>query len=180
MPDLEKLLALQIEEEHYFLEAHQTRIYFYSSIIAALVGGTIAGAIKVENKHIYLLLIVGPLIVFILAHLARKGTERFYKRYLESVFTRAKIEQALGLTKVPPSADTTSDYWTSESFIPQRFIKARKDRPTSEEFVASRLTTGYQKSTNQLFYAFQAIAVATAVGLILIYLNYPNPRLPSP
>jgi hypothetical protein len=171
MADLEKLLAVQIDEEHFFLEAHQTRIYFYSSIIAAVIGGAIAGAIRVENRLIYLLLLVGPLIVFILAHLGRRGTMRFYRRYLESVFTRAMIEQALGLTKPLSSLDAKSDYWVEESFIPQRFIRTRKECSTSDAFVNKRLNMGYQKATNQLFYAFQAIAVLMALGLILIYLR---------
>jgi len=169
MLNLEKLFPEILKEEHYFLDAHQSRISFYSTIIATILGATIAGAAKVDNKNAYLLLLVGPLIVIALAHLGTYGTRTFYRRYLESVTVRAKMEQTLGLTKAQDGDSSDSVYWKGEAFIPERHVEARKEFATSGEFVSKRMSMGYQKATEQLFSAFLAIAIILALVLIMIH-----------
>jgi hypothetical protein len=44
-----KLYELAINEEHHFLEQHQSRIAFYSGIVSALVAGTADGLFQASN-----------------------------------------------------------------------------------------------------------------------------------
>ncbi len=96
--NLLKLYELAINEEHHFLEAHQSRVAFYTGIVSALAAGTVAGLFQVTEWYHLLALCVGPLLIFVVSSIAIKGTLRLYQRFLEAVTTRAKIEQELGLT----------------------------------------------------------------------------------
>ena len=163
-----KLLEMTRDDEHTSLDAHHKRVAFYSSLISAILAATVAGAMRADTWLHYLLLLVGPVLVFSLATIARDGTFRFYQRFLEAVTTRAKLDQSLGLTDpdLLPRPDT--GYWLNESLVPPRYLKSRSDVTGSQEFIDKRKTTGYQRPTIRLLFTFQVIAVVMAVGLIVL------------
>ena len=168
MVDIQQLLDLTVREEQYALSAHQNRVAFYSSLISALFAGTVAGALQASATNHYLLLTAGPAIVFALCILGRDGTGRFYRRFREAVSTRAKLEQALGLTLPLEVPDQAEVYWPGESLIPPRYLKARHEQPSSEKFIDSGLRTGYQAVTIRLFLLYQIVASAIAAGLVTL------------
>lgn len=170
--ELLKLLELYIDEEHKFLESHQKRVAFYSSIISAVLAATIAGIFKSTESIHYLFLIVGPILIYIICLIALDGTFRFYQRYLETVTQRAKIEQLLLLTQPTVVNDRKNIlYWSDEPVIPERLLQSRMNMESSSIFIEQSKNKGYQKITKLFFILFQSIAFMLALFLILLYFN---------
>jgi hypothetical protein len=161
-----KVYELAINEEHYFLDAHQTRIAFYSGIVTALVAGTVAGLFKAEEWYFVAMLCVGPILIFLISTIAVNGSFRMYQRYLEAVTTRAKIEQELGLTKTRwGEADS---YWRFESLIPKRHIESREGHKSSEEFIKEYSTKGYHLWTISLFTWCKRLSIIGLPGIVFL------------
>ena len=164
---LEKLLEIEINEEQHFLEAHQKRVAFYSSILSAILAATIAGAMKATNSYHYMLLLAAPVLIFAISYIARDGTFRIYQRFLEAITIRAKIEQVIGLTEPMNKINNELKYWSEESFIPPRHLKARLGRNSTEDFIDVNKNAGYHRSSRNLFITFQV--VSAFIFLLLIY-----------
>ncbi|MDT8429563.1 MAG: hypothetical protein RQ757_12455 [Pseudomonadales bacterium] len=158
------LLKLHVEEEHHFLVEHQKRVSFYTSIVTAILGATVAGTINVEDTTHFLLLQIGPLLVFGVSRIAKDGTYRLYQRFLESITIRAKIEQELGLT-TPEASDIPNRYWEGESIVPPRHVLSRRASSSSSAFIKQHGNLGYHASTRRLLTTFQLIAIALSGGL---------------
>lgn len=173
MPDYERLLENCEKEEQFFLEAHHKRVAFYSSVISAVLAATIAGVTKAPEglSEYYLLLLAGPVIAVALARIARDGTFRFYQRFLEAVTMRAKLEQALGLTKPGTLPSKANDYWKDEPLIPKRYLDAREDKNalTSEDFIKKYSHLGYQGATRKLLVTIQIVSILLGVGLVALW-----------
>lgn len=168
-----KLLEHAVAEEHYFLDAHQKRVTFYSSLISAVLVATVAGVMKADSALEYVLLLIGPAVVFALALLAHTGTFRFYQRFLEAVTVRAKLEQQLGLTQPRVTDTSENEYWPEEPFVATRHIRSRRTK-TSEEFIKKYSRQGYQKPTVRLFCFFQCVAILLAALLVLAAITSTN------
>ncbi len=169
--DLEELLSLVIDEEHWFLQAHQTRVAFYTSFISAVLAATLAGTLEATKSIHFVVLMVGPAIVFVVSIIAQDGTYRFYQRFLESVTTRAKLEQALGLTRPSVDPKQAETYWSGEPLIPARYIDARISSASSYDFVQTHKHAGYHRPTRRLFIFFQALSILLLIILLLIALK---------
>ena len=61
------LYKLSVEEEHYFLSAHQDRINFYVSILTALIGAVIVGFFKALYWYHYILITIGAVMIIIVS-----------------------------------------------------------------------------------------------------------------
>lgn len=169
--NLEKLLEIEIKEEQHFLEAHQKRVAFYSSILSAILAATIAGAMKATSGIHYTLLLAGPVLIFAIAHIARDGTFRIYQRFLEAVTIRAKIEQVIGLTKPISELSHDAEYWVDEPFIPSRHMQARRKENSTEDFIEASKRLGYHRSTRNLLYTFQIVGFFILIVLIYAAIN---------
>jgi len=164
-----KLYELSINEEHHFLDAHQNRVAFYCGILSALFAGTVAGFFQASEWHHKAFLCIGPVLICALSAIAIKGTSRLYQRFLEAVTIRAKIEQELGLTKVPSvKTNVTDPYWQSEPITPPRHLKERKKFESSEIFIKKHKTRGYQLWTICWFWCFLVIGVLMLVGIWIL------------
>ena len=201
MPDLEKLLENSQKEEQFFLDAHQKVITFYSTLITAVLSATIAGVATApkERPECYIFLLAGPLMAIALAEIAKRGTSRFYRRFLEAVTMCAKLEQALGLTKRNVMAPNKDDYWPFEQLIPDRWLKSRKgisvstrgtwlenncpfvrccrlngvggeEVYSSENFIKHYMDLGYQHITWKLLMTVEIISVFLFIVLLLLCL----------
>jgi hypothetical protein len=165
--NLGKLLEIEIHEEQHFLEAHQKRVAFYTSILSAILAATIAGGMKAESGYHFALLLAGPLLIFVISHIARDGTFRIYQRFLEAITIRAKIEQAIGLTSpINELLDTPNIYWKDESFIPPRHLDARQKFKSTSQFLEESNKAGYHRSSCNLFLTFQFVSIFIAIVLI--------------
>jgi hypothetical protein len=162
-----KLYELAIDEEHYYLDAHQDGIAFYSGISSALVTGIGIGLFQASEWYHFALLCVGPVLIFAVSTIAVGGTLRKYQRFLETITVRAKIEQELGLTITQPSGTNAPDsYWQSEPIIPHRHIGNRRKYESSEAFINAHATMGYHFWATRLFRFFQWLSVLMFLGLL--------------
>ena len=167
-----KLYELSVNEEHYFLDAHQSRATFYSGFISALVVGTVAGLLRANDWKQLVAICAGPILIFIISKIALKGCFRFYQRYIETVTIRAKIEQELGLTRCQlDNTDETDFYWQSEPIIPFRHINSRKTYNTSDDFIKQFIDKGYQHCTKVLFWWFQILSIVIFFWILYLILR---------
>lgn len=162
-----KLYELAVNEEHHFLDAHQKRVAFYSSILSALVAGIFAGLFRSSEWYHLAILCVGPILVFVVSKVGIDGTFRLYQRFLEAVTIRAKLEQELGLTKKRSvNTNATDSYWQSEPIIPLRHIESREGYESSDAFIKEHSTKGYHLWTIRLFRGFQWVALLMFVAIL--------------
>jgi len=165
--ELLKLYELAVNEEHHYLDAHQARISFYSGIVVAVLAATATGVFYVSTRPHIAPLCFSPVVAFGLSALAIRATRRFYRRALESITVRAKIEQELGLAEARQSEqDTSGSYWGSEPIVPQRHIESRLTHKSSQDFVNHFLTRGYQRWTEWLFRMFQGLSLLMLAAAI--------------
>ena len=163
-----KLFELAMKEEQYFLQEHQTRINFYSSLISTLIAATFAGLLSAKENYHYLALTLGPILIFAISLFAIKGTYRLYQRFLEAITIKAKIEQKLGLATISNIKKDESGWWATEAIIPTRFIETREKYFSSKDFVEDLINEGYHKQTKRLFVLFMGISVLMFFGLIYL------------
>jgi hypothetical protein len=162
-----KLYESAVNEEHYFLDAHQKRVAFYLSILSAIVAGVVAGLFQASEWYHLAILCVGPVLIYAVSAIGIEGTFRLYQRFLEAVTIRAKLEQELGLTKKRSvGTNATNSYWQSEAIIPLRHIESRKDYESSDAFIKEHARRGYHLWTIRLFRVFQGIAFLMFAGTL--------------
>lgn len=174
MPDTDyhRLLESAITEEHYFLNAHQERVQFYSSLISTVLGATIAGGMTAKESSHYCMLLVGPVLVVALSVIAVGGTSRIYQRFLEAVAMKAKLEQLLNLHL---SIDAVGQaYWQGEPILTQRHMAARTKHEDSFSFISANMNKGYQRHTRNLFILFAFVGIILAGALIVTAFNPPK------
>ncbi len=164
-----RLYDLAVREEHYFLDAHQERVAFYAKVVLLLIAATVVGVFLASQWYHFAGLCAGPILVYALSNIARDGCLRFYRRYLEAVTHRAKLEQDLGLTQPRPDAETDGDtYWANEPIIPSRHVTSRKRYRSSEEFLRSSMKRGFHRWTARLFHGFELFSGVAFVGLLFL------------
>ena len=162
-----KLYELAINEEHHFLDQHQSRVAFYSGILSALVAGIVAGLFHASEWYHVAILCAGPVLIFTISTIAMDGTFRLYQRFLEAITIRAKIEQELGLTISSSGNVTGSDfYWRSEPIIPLRHIESREGCESSDAFIKQYSTKGYHLWTLRLLRVFRWLSILMFAGLL--------------
>jgi hypothetical protein len=167
-PDFLELLQGAVEEEHWFLQAHQNRVAFYTSFISAILAVTIAGVLEAADSIHYAILVTGPLTVFAISVIALDGTYRFYQRFLEAVTIRAKLEQAIGITDADVIPKNPPGYWKEEPVVPPRHLDARLSISSSSDFINQHKFLGYQRATRRLFRFFQAVSILLGLTLIAL------------
>ena len=164
-----KLYELIINEEYYYLKAHQSVISFYSGIITLLVAGIVAGIFKASEWYHLGFLCVGPLLIFMISTIAIAGTFRSYQRFLEAITVRAKIEQELELTmQCSRNVNRTDLYWQLEPIIPIRHLESRKRCKSSSAFIEDLSKKGYHLWTIRLFRGFQLLSALMFLGLLYL------------
>ncbi|MBN1359494.1 MAG: hypothetical protein JW993_02830 [Sedimentisphaerales bacterium] len=88
-----------VDEEHDFLAEHQKRIAFYTGLLSAVLTLTVGGYLEASAWYHFAALGLGGLLLAAVSVIAKAGTRRLYQRFLETVTTRAKLEQDLGFSQ---------------------------------------------------------------------------------
>jgi len=173
--DLE-LLKLIIEEEHYFIEAHQKRIEFYTGIITALFVGLGLGIVQITEWYHFIYIGIASLMIPTISIIGIKGTFRLYQRTLESITMRAKIEQKLGFTnKIIYDEALTDMCWKEEPLIPLRYLKSRQEYESSKDFVNHPQNRVYHNLTIKIFGMFSFLGIVLFIFFIALgILKYVN------
>ncbi len=175
--DLWKLYKLTKHNMEWLLEAHQRRVAFYFGFLSALLVATVAGILNAEYWFHAAFLTIGPALGLLVAQIAKDGTYRFYRSFVEDVTTLAKIESRLGLDE--PSClcdDPASRFWGTESLIAARHRDVREPYrcKTPSQFVRAKEHGGYQQATEALLQVvrwFCIVLLAAVIGMA-IYLGF--------
>ena len=165
------IYELIINEEHHYDKIYQTHVSFYISIITALIAGLIAGIFQASERNHFAFLLFGFIFILIISQIAISSTSRSYKRILEVITMRAKIEKELDLVNPRPS-NASDSYWPSESIIPTTNINDRKKYVSSKAFVDDKLKQGYHIWTKRLFRMFQGFSIIMICIILIILYNF--------
>ena len=164
-----KLYEITINEEHFSIKMHQDRVSLYSGFVSTIIAAVVVGFLQASKWYHFIALCVGPVLSFIIAENAIDGCYRDYRRFIETVTIRAKIEQEMGLTERPSRQSQNFDlYWPQEPLIPSRYIKARKMYRSSEEFTQELSKKGLHKVVVRLFRIVQLLSILLFLGMISV------------
>jgi hypothetical protein len=158
-----KLYEIACEEEKSFLEAHQNRVAFFAGLLSTVLAATLAGFFQAGAAYQLAGLLAGPVIIVALARLATGATERFYRRFLEVVTVKAKLQHQLGLL-LP--RDGQGKWWMDEPLVPTRHLTSRAENQSSDEFIKARLKSGYQASIIMFFELFKWVGILLVFGIL--------------
>ena len=164
LEQLFELYQLVLKEEHFTLDEHQKRFSFFLVFNSSLIAATVAGAMKADSLLGFVLLLVGPALIFYISLLGKKGTFRFYRRFIEVISIRAKLEQIMRFDEILPNPDHAV-YWINEGLTPPRHKASREGCDTSEEFIEANAHKGYQAVAVRAFDFFIVISVCLFVGI---------------
>lgn len=162
-----EMLDLAATDERFFIDAHQKRIQFFVVLNTTLFGACIAGITKSNDFDVAPLVIV-PLLVIFTSHYGKLGVRSLYVRMLETIATRAKLEQILGLTE-PQDSKKAGAYWAREAIVNTRYIESRQKYLSSQEFIQQGASRGFQKTIGNIFTLFQIMALV--LGLVLVVIS---------
>ncbi len=171
--DLWKLYTLTKHDMEWNLDAHQRRVTFYFGFLSALFVATVAGVINAEYWFHAAFLTFGPMLGLLVVHIAKDGTYRFYRTFIDSVTTLVKIESRLGLDEPGCLSDgPATHFWGNESLITARHEEARKDYrcETSLEFAHAKERGGYQQITElflNVMLIFWIVLLLAVVGMAI-------------
>ena len=176
-----RIYELIVGEMHYYLDAHQARVAFYSKVVLTLIGATIAGVLVASQWYHFAALCAGPILTYAVSNIARDGCFRFYQRFLEAVTYRAKIEQDLGLTHPRPDAEADADaFWATEPLIAPRHVTSSKRYRSSEDFITSNMRRGFHLWTDRLFRGLEVLSGVSFVGLLFLAIVKATGSLTAP
>ncbi len=123
--------------------------------IGALAKGWLDGPQKGQDSRAYLLLLILPVMVILIGRIGTLNLEREYRRFLDWVSVRAKIQERLGLCN-----EISSKLFPDDKYLlPSRFVTSA--HRSSEAFVASGLKTKDSLCYHfrQLHYTYSALAL---------------------
>ena len=171
--DCLKLYEILIGEEQFFINDYHTRLSFYMGLVTATVAGMVAGMFASTEWYQFAVVSVGAIILILISFFANDGISRSYRRALETITMKTKIEILIGLT-IPqiPKKKVSSHKWSSEPIIPIRYLINHNNYDASEDFVNDLSKKGYLKTLRTLFWAVRIIGLML-FGLLL-YLTYVN------
>ena len=168
LDDKDSLLKLYSEfakSAQYVVDKIWTNARFFTTLTSALLTFSIAALAKswleapnkTENSTAYFFLILLPILIIIISYIGIKNLYREYRRFLDWITARAKIQERLGLCEEIESKIYPEDRY----ILPLRFIKNSYN--SSEEFVNKTL-----KKKHTLCFYFKILHISYAVIAIII------------
>ena len=142
---------------------------FYSAVCYVILAMTLSGILSLYSKGpSILILIFGPAFTLCMCYLGFRVTSRFYRRIIEEISVKVKVENALGLDSAIPLTEFLAEksVWEKdESFLPERLAKRRFRDEGSSDFIHSACKGSLYRD-NRMF--FGLIALFSIILLIVI------------
>lgn len=150
------LYKIAAEDERHFIRMYQTRTSFYMGIVMAITTAGIALFValygEVPTAHILLGGSFLTTALFLICKNAKINLRRTYKRFLESITYRAKLEYLLQLMLPINSISGSNKFeWEKEGLLPDTNIYNALAVDSSEEFIEHYLESGFHKKNTDLF-----------------------------
>jgi len=156
-----KLYELTFVDEAEHIRLGQRTLTLFTGLILAVVGGALIVTRDIPEPTMKLasFLISGTL-VLVLSYLGVRGYQSNYRRQLEAIASRAKLEDLLELGDTTKFGGKT--YWKEEGLILRRFIVDRGQYTDSEQFVKDRVEKGFAVVAKTVY------GILSLVGVFLI------------
>jgi|GEM_PF-3129429 len=170
-----KMYEVHSEDQISHLDSHYKYRNYYTAILAALLSIFVGGMLQFYKEPFAPALLVLLLCIGVFSWLGKRTTDRYYKRFLESITILAKIENALGLDHSIKTKKSTFDdvLWINdEQLLPDRWVRDRRGRyKKSEEFISDRMNMGDSRNARWTFCIFGIISIILAVLSIFMFLQ---------
>ena len=158
-----RLYSCFAQDEHELIKALQNYLKFFSGLILTIIGGAFFIFDKIDDANIRSLgFLIGGIFVIGISYIGCNAAKSNYRRQLESIVKRFKIECLLDLGNVIKYGN--DKYMINEPLILERYkndFEPYKE-VSSTNFVNDRLKLGFMKVIIW-FYLLTA-----SIGLILI------------
>lgn len=169
--ELLKLYTLVEEREKSFREELYRFVNFYSAVCYAVLGLTLSGlfTLYAQKGRVSLLLLFGPALAVIICMLGLRVTARTYRRIIEEISYKAKLEHLLGLDGTIPVQEclgTTLIWPDDQSLIAGRHAQRRYQETGSGSFIEASAKRGLYKDIRWYFGLIGAFSVL--LGLVIL------------
>lgn len=130
-------------------EVTMRRRAWFVAILSALTAATGAGFFQAKTLPHFIVLLLGPAMIFAIAHIGTKAWARDYRAFLEGVSYMLKYQQLLGLHKLPccPADSKDKDaYWHGEPIMAPRHLECR-ETASSEQWIEEQKNRRWSATT---------------------------------
>ncbi len=166
--DLLALFKTVVDEQYLNSKMYFDYAKWFLGANTAIFAAVFAGFLKSSVPSHYVVLCIGFLIVIGVSQIAIETTWRFYKRFLEVVSVRAKLEHALGLTDQRNTGEKNeSQWWEKEPIVFTNDIREREKYSSSYGWFKGQTDGGVRQHIRLLFRTFQWVSVLLIVALVL-------------
>ena len=167
--DIYRVIA---EDELRTIKMYHDNLKFFMGIITGIVAGTALGIFKASKTHHYVMILFGPVLLYFICEIAKKGIDRFYGRLLETITMKAKLEHVLDMTEIPAESNEITDYpWAKEAIIPTRHLDNRgREGQNSKDWVKENLARGYNRLVRRLFLTGKIFAALLFIFILFLLL----------
>ena len=171
--ELLKLYQFVEGREKAFREELYRFVNFYSAVCYAVLGLTLSGffAMYSKNGKTSLFLLFGPFLALIVCILGIRVASRTYRRIIEEVSTKAKLEHLLGLDgKIAVlTCEGDSPIWTEDqALISTRHAKRRLEEKNSKDFIKKSSRRGLFREIRLYFGSLALFTILLSAVIIAL------------
>ncbi len=163
-----ELYAIFRQENSSWLAAHREHSQQYLTLIAAILGVSIAAISQFEkwNPLLIFIIMIGPLFNWRLCKVAITMCNRSYQAYLEGLSIQSKLEQTIGLTgpRTLPLENQIAQFPQDAYYLPQRWLETRHFA-TAKNFVEESMGKGANQVIRQTFEILGLLNFSVALGI---------------
>ncbi len=166
-----KLYELVESREKSFREELYRFVNFYSAVCYAVLGLTLSGVFTLyaQKGRVSLLLLLGPILSTMICGLGIRVASRTYRKIIEEISYKAKLEHLLGLDGPVPVQEClgVQPVWVEdESLLSTRHAKRRLEESNSVDFVNKSSRRGLFRDIRVYFGLIGGFSVLLAVVII--------------
>lgn len=171
--ELLKLYTLVENREKNFRDELYRFVNFYSAVCYAVLGLTLSGVFTLyaQRGRVSLLLLFGPVLAVLICFLGLRVISRTYRRIIEEIAYKAKLEHLLGLDGALPVQEclgTQTPWPEDEAVISTRHAQRRNDEVRSVDFIAASSKRSLARDLKWYFGLIGTFSFLLAIVITLI------------
>lgn len=168
-----KLYELVEGREKSFREELYRFVNFYSAVCYAVLGLTLSGVFTLyaQKGRVSLLLLFGPVLSTMICVLGVRVASRTYRKIIEEISYKAKLEHLLGLDGALPVTEClgVTPVWSGDqSLLSTRYAKRRLEESNSVDFIAKSSKRGLFLDIRMYFGLIGAFSVILGVVIVAV------------
>jgi len=145
----------------------QSFVGVFVTVDLTVLGATFIGLARFSTWPKNVLILLAPIAAIVVGHFAKETLRRQDRHIRELIVVIAHLEEYIGLHKPIPHSKEL--FWPLDhSFLPQRWISARRKHSSSDDFITDPLPGGTVKASMRMFSWLQILAVAVGIAVILL------------